>query len=80
MPDVKIRNLPDWVVGAHKSRAARAGRSLEEQLRILLTEAASKPREQSIRRVVALREKLRRKYGQLSDSVAAIREDREARG
>jgi len=45
MADVKIRKLPEWVVVAFKDRAAHRGRSLEEELRSLLTEAASKPKQ-----------------------------------
>jgi len=80
MPDVKIRKLPDWVVGALKTRAAGAGRSLEGELRQLLTEAASKPARERAAELSAFRGMLRRKYGQLSDSTDAIRADREARG
>ena len=40
MAEVKIRDLPDWVVAAHKSKAQQAHRSLEAELRRLLTEAA----------------------------------------
>jgi len=80
MGDVKIRKLPDWVITAHKARAERAGRSLEEELRILLAAAATKPRKDCAAQITAFREKLRRKYGRLSDSTAGIRRDREARG
>lgn len=80
MADVKIRKLPDWVVGTFKTRAEQSGRSLEEELRILLTEAASRPKREMAAELAAFRQKLRRKYGTLSDSVAAIRADRDARG
>jgi plasmid stability protein len=80
MPDVKIRKLPDWVVVAFKSRASVAGRSLEEELRQLLTEAASHPARDRAAELSAFQDMLRRKYGELSDSTAAIRADREARG
>ncbi len=80
MADVKIRRLPDWVIAAHKARAERAGRSLEEELRILLAAAATKPQRDCAARIAAFREKLRRKYGNLTDSSAGIRRDREARG
>ena len=80
MPDVKVRRLPDWVVTALKSRAVQAGRSLEEELRVLLVDAAKKPQREIVAEVKALRAMLRRKYGTLSDSTEGIREDREARG
>jgi plasmid stability protein len=80
MADIKVRKLPEWVVSALKARAERAGRSLEEDLRILLTEAASRPQKDRVAELDAFREMLRRKYGTLSDSTDQIRADREARG
>ncbi len=80
MPDVKIRRLPDWVVATVKARAKAAGRSLEEELRILLTEAASRPRLERAAELSAFRQMLRRKYGTVSDSTVGIRADRELRG
>jgi plasmid stability protein len=80
MADVKIRKLPDWVVAAHKSRAQNAKRSLEEELRLLLTAAALKPRQDLPRKIAAFRNSLRRKHGLLPDSTPRIREDRETRG
>ena len=80
MPDVKVRRLPEWVVAAHKLKAEHAGRSLEEELRVLLTEAAIRPQQDSAAEIAAFRSRLRRKYGTLSDSTVQIREDREARG
>jgi len=80
MPDVKIRRLPDDVVAALKARARSAGHSLEEELRGVLTEAASKPKRERVAEMSAFRQMLRRKYGRLTDSTAGIRADRQARG
>ena len=44
MADVKIRKLDDWVVESFRARAKQAGRSLEEELRQFLTEAARERR------------------------------------
>ncbi len=77
--DVKIRQLPDWVVAMHKARAEHAGRSLEEELRILLTEAATKTRRDFAERAAAFRNRLQQKYGTLPDSAEEIRADREGR-
>ena len=77
---LKIRKLPEWVVIAFKSRAAHQGRSLEEELRSLLTEAASQPKQDRTAEMAAFRKMLRRKYGTLADSTAGIRADRQARG
>jgi plasmid stability protein len=80
MPDVKVRKLPEWAVTAFKLRAEEAGRSLEEELRILLVEAAAKPKRESVAELAVFRRMLRRKYGTLADSTGAIRADRKARG
>jgi plasmid stability protein len=80
MADVKIRKLPDWVVSAFRVRANHAGRSLEEELRTLLTEAAAKPKRASAAEMAAFRSMLRRKYGPMGDSTGGIRADRQARG
>ena len=80
MADVKIRKLPEWVVVAFKDRAAHQGRSLEEELRCLLTEAASKPKQDRTAEMAAFRKMLHRKYGTLADSTGGVRADRQARG
>lgn len=80
MPDVKIRRLPEWVVVALKARAKQAGRSLEEELRVLLTETAARSRQDCIGELAAFREQLRRRYGLMNDSTPLIREDRQQRG
>jgi plasmid stability protein len=78
--DVKVRRLPDWVVAAYRERAVRAGHSLEEELRLLLTDLAAKPKLELAAEISAFRGMLRRKYGTLADSTDGIRADRETRG
>lgn len=34
MADVKIRNVPDWIMDWHGKRAEKEGVSLEEHLRV----------------------------------------------
>lgn len=80
MADVKVRKVADWVVATHRSRAKAAGLSLEEELRRLLTEAASRPPARFVRQAARLREELKRRYGLLPDTTAIIRDDRDARG
>jgi plasmid stability protein len=80
MADVKIRRLEDWVVAAHRNRAEQAGRSLEKELRVLLTAAALEPQRDFAREVPLLREEIRKQRGTLSDSTELIRAEREARG
>ena len=80
MADVKVRNLPDWVVNSFRKRAENQGRSLEEELRMLITAEATRRREETLRELKAFRDKMRKKYGVLSDSTPGIREERQARG
>ena len=40
MTDVRVRNLDDWVVEWHRHQAKLEGRSLEGELRRLITESA----------------------------------------
>jgi plasmid stability protein len=80
MADVKVRNLPDWVVRSFRKRAENEGRSLEEELRMLITAEATRQREEMLRELKAFQNKMRKKYGVLSDSTPGIREERQARG
>ena len=80
MADVKARKLPDWVVSAFKIRADAAGRSLEEELRTLLTEEVGQSQKNRAAEMAAFRKMLQRKYGKLSDSTRGIRQERQARG
>lgn len=80
MADVKVRKLDDWVVEAIKARARRAGRSLEEELRRVITDTALKAQHEFADRSAAWRKAMRRKHGTFSDSTPLIREDRDTRG
>jgi plasmid stability protein len=79
MADVKIRNLDDRVVKFYRDRAARAGRSLEEELRQTLADNLKRRRREAIERADALRARLREKYGTMPDSAAEIRAERDER-
>ena len=80
MAEVKIRKLPDWVVAHHKRNAEKAGRSLEEELRLLLTESASARRDYWLKQIAEHREKIRKRRGNIPDLVKIIREERERLG
>lgn len=77
---VKIRQLPDWVLEAHRARAEKAGLSLEEALRRELTESALKPMKNFASKAAEFNAALKAKYGTLSDSVDLLQEEREERG
>ncbi len=80
MVDVKIRKLDDWVVKSFRARARQAGRSLEEELRQFLTEAARERRRRFADKLEAFTEQLRSKYGEMPDSNPLIREGRDEFG
>jgi plasmid stability protein len=80
MADVKIRNLDDWVLSSHRARAQAAGRSVEEELRHVLTEAALAARREWIERLTRFQQELGAKYGELEDSTPGIREERDSWG
>jgi plasmid stability protein len=75
MAQVLVRNLDDSIVAALKARAAAHGRSLEQELRLVLAEAA-RPMRQEVRKIAAsIRALTRRPLA--ADLEALIREDRE---
>jgi plasmid stability protein len=78
MAEVKIRNLDDWVLASHRARAKAAGRSVEEELRHVLTEAALATRREWIEKLTRLQAGQEAKYGLLPDSTPGIREERES--
>lgn len=80
MGDVRVRNIDDKVVQELKDRARRHGRSLEAELRGLLTDEAFRPRREIADRMESLREAIRAESGVLADSTAHIREERDRRG
>lgn len=76
MADVKIRNLPDWLVEWHKQRAASEGISLEQRLRRLLHEDMMRQRREIVRLLDSLCAEIERETGTLPDSTPLIREAR----
>lgn len=80
MADVKIRKLDDWVVESFRARAKQGGRSLEDELRRFLTDAARERRERFVAELDELNARLREKYGELPDTTPLIREERDQSG
>jgi antitoxin FitA len=80
MTEVRIRNVDDWVVELHRNRAKLRGRSLENELRQILTDAALAKKQALASELRAGVDELREKYGTFSDSAVQIREERDARG
>jgi len=80
MSSVRVRNLDPQVISMLKDRAKRHGKTLEEELRGIFTEAAFRPRREAADRAQAISDAIRARVGTLSDSTPIIREEREARG
>ncbi|HVS39328.1 MAG TPA: hypothetical protein VMS17_27470 [Gemmataceae bacterium] len=79
MTDVRIRNVDDWVVELHRNRAKLERRSLESELRQIITQAALAKKQTLAAELHAGVEALRAKYGTFSDSTIGIREERDTR-
>ena len=73
---VIVRNLDAGVVAELKRRAKRKGRSLERELRIILTRAARPGRAELIAEADRVRAMT---PGPLEDSVSLLRQDRDSR-
>lgn len=80
MGEIRVRDLPDNVVGLLKDRARRHGQSLVSEVRELLTEEAMRPLRETCDRLDRLREQIREESGELPDSTASIRAERDRRG
>ncbi len=73
MAEVRVRNLDDWVVDRMKSRAKRNGRSLEAELREMLTQSVQNERQKLIESSRELLERMQKECGVLPDSADFIR-------
>jgi plasmid stability protein len=80
MADIRVRKLEDWVVGWFRSQAKNHGRSLEGELRQVLTDAALRRKQEVGAELRADLYALEKKYGVFSDSAKLIREARDGRG
>ena len=78
MPDILVRNLSQETVEALKARAKRHGRSLQQEIKVMLENYA----QQDIDPVALadeIRERIRARHGMLSDSTELVREARDSR-
>ena len=80
MADIRVRNLDENIVAQLKDQARLHGRSLEGELRTVLTELATRPRRRAAKEAAQLREVIRAESGILTDSAPLIREERDHRG
>lgn len=75
MGQVTIRNLDDATIASLKSRAAARGKSLEQELRDVLSAAAHPTQDEVRETAAAIRAKSRHRVE--ADLEALIREDRD---
>jgi plasmid stability protein len=77
MSQVIVRNLDQQTVSALKSRAAAHGRSLEQELRLVLATAAKPSRQEVLEIAEAIRTLAPKPVSANLDLEALIREDRD---
>lgn len=80
MKELRIRNVDDWVVEWHRTRAKRDGKTLEGELRQILTDSALASKRALADELRAGLDELRSQGRVFSDSAKLVREDRDARG
>ena len=78
--DIKVRQLDERVARTLKTRAARRGVSLEEEVRATLTASVSARRDAFRRRAAALRAASAGHPSKRTDSARTIRQERDASG
>ena len=80
MADLKVRQLDEQVAKALKTRAARRGVSLEEEVRSTLTASVASRRDAFRRRAAAMRSATKSASRKGTDSARLIRKERDASG
>lgn len=80
MTDVRVRGLDEDIVHLLKEQARRQGKDWQGFLHEALTDAALRPRRQLAAELQAFREDMLAKHGEMPDSTALIREDRDQWG
>lgn len=79
MGNLSIRNLDDTVIERLKSRATANRRSMEEEVRVIVSEAVKPSRDEWLRDVRDIQRHYRERGILFEDSTTLIREDRDRR-
>ena len=78
MPNLLVRDVPEHVVQTLKRRAANHRRSLQQEMLVILEQAAEQPTAMTAAETAtAIRERLAEKGIAFEDSTPLIRSDRE---
>jgi len=80
MADLRVRKLDDDIVLLLKDRAKREGTSVEAILRKVITAEALRPKREMLAELQEHQRVMREAYGELPDSTAIIREERDRIG
>jgi plasmid stability protein len=80
MTELRIRKLDNWVASWLKQQAKLHKRSLEKELRELLTQTALSQKQQIADQLMSDLESLERKHGLFPEGATGIREERDRRG
>ena len=80
MTELRIRDMDEDVISELKARAKRHGRTLGEEVRVVLKDEVKRQRLDAARRLLKLRESIRADSGETPDSTAYIRQQRDLRG
>lgn len=80
MTELRIRKLDDWVTSRLRSQAKLHNRSLEKELRELLTKTVRSRKEQIAKQMLSDLEAIERRHGLFPDCAKGIREERDKRG
>ncbi len=80
MKELRIRNVDDWVVEWHRTNARQGGKTLEGELRQILTDAALASKRALADELRADLDEFRAQGRVFSDSATLVREDRDRRG
>jgi plasmid stability protein len=75
MAQVIVRNVDNEAIARLKSRAARKGHSLEQELRLVIVEASREDHEEFWQEAARIKASLRGR--EHSDSTSLVREDRD---
>jgi len=80
MTEVRIRKLDEWVTSWLKAQAILHGRSLEKELRELLTQTVRTHKQRIADELLAGLDILESKHGRFTNGTKGIREERDRRG
>ena len=80
MAELRIRKLDEWVTSWLKAQAKLHGRSLEKELRELLTETARSRKQQIAEELLTNLDAIEQRHGLFTGGTKGIREERDKRG